>query len=247
MAGGRKRILLNAPRALPGALPGVTVVRMTVITTLLAAVALCAGAPWLMPAAAAAEAPDGWLDSKPIDPIEVPRRAVKLDNIETQDFELGVYAGVLSVEDFGVDSVKGVTGAYHVTEDLFLEGVYFRSTLGRTSFERLSGSVDLLTQKQRALSHYGINLGFDILPGESYIGPWAAVNSAIYLVGGVGATDFGGDNRFTVTLGVGYRMLATNWFSLQLDVRDHIFQSDLLGAQNSTNNLEIRSGFTIYF
>lgn len=197
--------------------------------------------------AQAAEAPDGWLDSKPIDPIEMPRRDIKLDNIETQDFELGAYGGLFSVEDFGVNSVKGLVGSYHVTEDFFLEGVYFRSTLGRTSFERLSGGADLLTSKQRDLSHYGVNLGFDILPGESYIGSWATVNSAIYLVGGVGSTDFGGDNRFTVTMGLGYRLLATNWFSLQLDVRDHIFQSDLLGQQNSTNNLELRSGFTVYF
>ena len=99
--------------------------------------------------AIAAEAPDGWLDSKPIDPIELPRRAVKLDNIDTQDFELGAYGGLLSVEDFGVNGVQGLIGAYHVTEDFFLEGVYFRSTLGRTSFERLSGGADLLTEKQR--------------------------------------------------------------------------------------------------
>jgi outer membrane beta-barrel protein len=189
----------------------------------------------------------GWLESEPLDPVEVERREVKLDDIDTEDFRVGVYGGALSVQDFGVERVEGVTGAYHVTEDIYLEGVYFRSKLGLTSFERLSGGARLLTEDERDLTHYGINVGIDLLPGESHIGPWAVVNSALYLVGGVGSTDFGGDERFTVTVGVGYRLLATDWFALHVDVRDHLLESDLLGENETLHNFAVQSGFTVFF
>ena len=212
------------------------------LRSLLLALALPAGGT------AWAEAADvGWLESEPLDPIEVERREVKLDDIDTEDFRIGVYGGAISVQDFGVERVEGVTGAYHVTEDVYLEGVYFRSKLGLTSFERLSGGARLLTDDERDLTHYGVNVGIDLLPGESHIGPWAVVNSALYLVGGVGSTDFGGDERFTVTVGVGYRLLATDWFALHLDVRDHLLESDLLGENETVHNLAVQSGFTIFF
>ncbi len=189
----------------------------------------------------------GWLESEPLDPIEVERREVKLDDIDTEDFRIGVYGGAMSVQDFGVETVEGVTGAYHVTEDIYLEGVYFRSKLGLTSFERLSGGARLLTDDERDLTHYGVNVGIDLLPGESHVGPWAVVNSALYVLGGVGSTDFGGDERFTITMGVGYRVLATDWFALHLDVRNHMLESDLLGENETLHNLEVQSGFTIFF
>jgi outer membrane beta-barrel protein len=212
------------------------------LRSLLLALALPAGdTAW-------ADAADvGWLESEPLDPIEVERREVKLDDIDTEDFRIGVYGGAISVQDFGVERVEGVTGAYHVTEDVYLEGVYFRSKLGLTSFERLSGGARLLNDDERDLTHYGVNVGIDLLPGESHIGPWAVVNSALYLVGGVGSTDFGGDERFTVTVGVGYRLLATDWFALHLDVRDHLLESDLLGENETVHNLAVQSGFTIFF
>ena len=201
-----------------------------------------------MGASAWADAADvGWLESEPLDPIEVERREVKLDDIDTEDFRIGVYGGAMSVQDFGVERVEGVTGAYHVTEDVYLEGVFFRSKLGLTSFERLSGGARLLTDDERDLTHYGVNVGIDLLPGESHIGPWAVVNSALYLVGGVGSTDFGGDERFTVTVGVGYRLLATDWFALHVDVRDHLLESDLLGENETLHNLAVQSGFTVFF
>ncbi len=249
MAIGRKRVLLGplpGPRqshssgrcrsALAAGARAATSVGLVVCVALSPAQALWADA-----------ASVGWLESEPLDPIEVERRKVSLDDIDTEDFRFGVYGGLLSMQDFGVDTVEGVTGAYHVTEDIYLEGVYFRSKLGLTSFERLSGGARLLTDDERDLSHYGVNIGIDLLPGESHIGPWAVVNSALYVLGGVGSTHYGGDERFTVTMGFGYRLLATDWFALHLDVRDHLLESDLLGKNENVHNLEVQTGVTVFF
>jgi len=64
---------------------------------------------------------------------QVNRRVVKTPKIKAKDFEVGVYFGALSVQDFGVNPVYGVRAAYHVTEDFFLEGFLARSKVGQSS------------------------------------------------------------------------------------------------------------------
>lgn len=232
MADRLQRLLLRAHGAGPAA-------------ALLLAAGLTAAIPGF--AADAADGGGDWMKSEPLDPLEQQRREIDLDEINTEDFEIGVYGGALAVEDFGVDLVRGISAAYRVTEDIYLEGVYFQGELGETSFERLSGGAPLLTDDERELTHYGINLGIDLLPGESYIGPWTTINSTVYFVGGVGSTEFGGDDRFTITAGMGYRLFATDWISMHFDVRDHFFDSDLLGEKRTIHNFEFRSGLTVFF
>ncbi|MEO8315107.1 MAG: hypothetical protein ABI645_09955, partial [Pseudomonadota bacterium] len=57
---------------------------------------------------------------KVIEP-EVARRKIKVNRIDTDNIELGGYYGILSIEDFGTNTLVGVRAAYHVTEDLFFE------------------------------------------------------------------------------------------------------------------------------
>ena len=42
--------------------------------------------------------------------------------IDSEDFEFTAYAGLLSIEDFGVSSIVGGKIAYHLSEHLFVEG-----------------------------------------------------------------------------------------------------------------------------
>ena len=77
---------------------------------------------------------------------QVERRPVKVPNIHSSNIELGLYYGALSIEDFGVNPVYGVTAAYHVTEDFFFQAEAGRSHGGLTSYEVLSGNAPLLTE-----------------------------------------------------------------------------------------------------
>jgi outer membrane beta-barrel protein len=185
-------------------------------------------------------------DAPIIDP-GISRREIKTPHISSADFELGAYAGVISVEDFGSSPVYGLRGAYHITEDLFAEGAYGRSTVGKTSYETLSGAARVLTDAERVYSYYNISLGYNLLPGEAFIGSKHAFNSALYVIAGVGSTNFANDSRFTVNFGTGYRFLATDWLALHVDVRDHVFSSDLLGTSKTTHNLEFTGGMTVFF
>ena len=106
------------------------------------------------------------------------------------------------------------------------------SRAGKTSYEVLSGAVELLTPSQRDYTYYALSLGWNALPGEIFLGSGHAYNSALYLIGGVGSTDFGGDDRFTVNIGVGARVLITDSIAAHLDFRDYIFDVDLTGEKS---------------
>ncbi|MBT8089973.1 MAG: outer membrane beta-barrel domain-containing protein [Gammaproteobacteria bacterium] len=181
-----------------------------------------------------------------IDP-EVERREIKEPAIDREDFEIGGYVGIMSVEDFGTDVVYGVRLAYHITAGFFVEGTVGQTEAGLTSFEELSGGARLITDSQRTFTYYNLNLGYNILPGEVFIGEGRAYNTNLYLIAGLGSTRFAGDDRFTVNVGAGYRFLLSDSIALHLDFRDHLFDIDLLGEEKTAHNLEGHLGFTLFF
>jgi outer membrane beta-barrel protein len=197
-------------------------------------------------AALAAEAETDSTAQQVIKP-ELKRRQIDVDQIDTEDFEVGIYGGILSVEDFGANAVVGARLAYFVTENVFFEAAYGQSTTTETSYERLSGGAPLLTPAERKLTYYNVSLGYNLFPGEAFLGRNWAFNTALYVIAGVGSTRFAGDNRFTWNVGAGYRFLATDWLAIHLDVRDHVFEMDLLGDKKTTHNLETHTGLTVFF
>jgi outer membrane beta-barrel protein len=181
-----------------------------------------------------------------IDP-EVERREVKEPAIDREDFEIGGYVGIMSIEDFGSNVSYGLRLAYHSTEGFFVEGTVGQSDGGLTSFEVLSGGARLITDSERTMTYYNLNLGYNILPGEVFIGEGRAYNTNLYLIAGLGSTRFAGDDRFTVNVGAGYRFLLTDAVALHIDFRDHLFDIDLLGEEKTAHNLEGHLGFTVFF
>jgi outer membrane beta-barrel protein len=192
------------------------------------------------------ESPDGAAVPPVIEP-ELDRRAVDVADIDTEDFEVGLFAGQMSVEDFGVNTVIGATFAYHITEGFFVELAAGQTDTGLTSFERLSGAAQLLTDEERDYSYYNLSLGYNIFPGESFIGRNRALNTSLYVIGGVGKTTFAGDDRFTVNVGLGVRLMPLDWLAIHADVRDQIFDIDLLGQEKTAHNMAAHIGLTFFF
>jgi len=177
---------------------------------------------------------------------ELERREIKEADIDTEDFEIGAFAGVMSVEDFGTNFVYGARLGYHVTEYVFVEATYGRTDTDETSAERFGG-FQILQDSDRTLDYYNLSFGFNLLPGESFVGSRWAFTSDFYLIGGVGSTSFAGDDLFTWNIGFGYRVLLNDWLALRADARDHVFDLDLLGESNTTHNLEFTGGLSIFF
>ena len=177
----------------------------------------------------------------------IERREVKIAGIDTENFEIGVSGGLLSVEDFESNTLTVANLTYHITEDFFAQARYGQSTLGESSFDRLSGGASLLGNEEDDISFYDLSLGINIFPGEAFIWDRWAVNSSFYLIGGVGSTNFASSERFTVNAGVGYRLIANDFLSFNFQVRDHVFDTEITGVKKSTHNIEMTAGLSIFF
>jgi outer membrane beta-barrel protein len=178
---------------------------------------------------------------------QVNRREVKVPKIKAKDFEVGAYFGALSIQDFGTNPLYGVRGAYHVSEDIFLEGYVARSKAGTTSLEDIFPNVTVTNSAGRHFTYYDIDLGYNVLPGEIFLGRGHAFNSQLYATVGMGDVKFADTDHFAINFGVGERLILTDWLALHVDVRDHIFETDLTGRTKNVNNIEATIGLTTFF
>jgi outer membrane beta-barrel protein len=183
----------------------------------------------------------------PVIEPDVERREIEPPRIDSEDFEVGILLGQISVEDFGVNTVSGARFAYHVTEGFFVELAAGQADTELTSFERLSGAAQLLTEAEREYSYYNVSLGYNIFPGEHFIGKNRAMNTQTYVIGGVGKMTFAGDDRFTINFGIGMRLMPLDWLAVHGDIRDHVFDIDLLGQEKTSHNFEATLGVTFFF
>ena len=179
---------------------------------------------------------------------DIERRDIDEDLIDAENFEFGLYSGVMSVEDFGSNNTFGYRMAFHITEDWFFEGTYGTTKTQETSFELLNGDGgDLLDEEQRNLSFYNLSLGLNLLHGEVFVGKSYAFNTSYYVIAGVGNTRFANDEYFTLNYGAGFRFFATDWLALRVDFRNHLFSHTLFGEEKSIQNLEAVLGASLYF
>lgn len=188
-------------------------------------------------------------DSKILDQIITPdleRRTITEDKLDSEDWEIGIYTGVMSIEDFGSNSVTGLRAAYHITEDFFIEANYGQTKAGDTSAELLlGGGIVLLSD--RDYEYYNVSIGWNLLPGEVFLGENTAFNTAFYVMLGLGNTELNGLEEFTYTIAGGLRFYATDSIAIHATIKDHLYDSDLLGKTKTVNNLEGTIGVSIYF
>ncbi|MEO8806522.1 MAG: outer membrane beta-barrel domain-containing protein [Burkholderiaceae bacterium] len=177
---------------------------------------------------------------------EVDRRPIKLPKFPSNDFELGTYVGTYATKNFGTSLVYGVRLGYHITEDVFVQAVYGQTKVSDESFRQiLPGGI--FVNPTEKLTYYNVSAGLNVLPGEVFFLKNRAFPSSLYIIGGIGSTNFNAQRRQTFNLGFGAKVYLKDWVSLQVDMRDHIFSLDLLGKRQSTQNLEFTGGLSFYF
>ncbi|MGZ8259072.1 MAG: outer membrane beta-barrel domain-containing protein [Caldimonas sp.] len=177
---------------------------------------------------------------------QVDRRDIEKPKFPSNDFEIGLFTGTYATQNFGSSWVSGARIGYHITEDFFVEGVYAQTKVSDELFRQILPGGIFPTDKEK-LSYYNFSAGYNLFPGEIFIGGRRARPSQFYIVAGVGSTRFADQRKPTFNFGFGYRLYLADWIALQLDLRDHIFSLDLLGKRQNTQNVEFTGGLTVYF
>lgn len=176
----------------------------------------------------------------------VDRREIKIAKIDSENIEITPYIGILSIEDFDSSLVYGVRAAVHLSERLFIEGSYGWAKGDKTSYEELSGGGSLITDDERDYTFWDVSFGLNLFAGEAWLFS-KAYASNFYLIAGAGSTEFGPKKWSTINLGAGYRLFLSDWMALRMDVRDHLFNRDIFGEDDQTNNIEISAGLSFFF
>jgi outer membrane beta-barrel protein len=195
--------------------------------------------------ARAADAPAADTADQVIVP-QVERREVHKPKYPSNDFEVGLFGGSYTAQNFGTHFDWGARIGYDITEDFFVEATYGRTKVSDKEFRQiLPGGI--FTADQEKLQYYDLSLGWNFLPGEIFIGKNWAKASTMYAIGGLGTTKFDSQRMQTWNFGLGAKLFLADWVALRADVRDHIYTLDLLGKRSSTQNPELTLGFAFFF
>lgn len=195
--------------------------------------------------ARAADAPAADTSDQVVVP-EVERRDVHKPKYPSNDFEIGLFGGTYSSQNFGTAFAWGGRLGYDITEDFFVEATYGKSKVSDKEFRQiLPGGI--FTAEQEKLKYYDLSLGWNFLPGEIFIGKNWAKASTMYAIGGIGSTSFDSQRMQTWNFGLGAKLFLADWVALRADVRDHIYTLDLLGKRGSTQNPEVTLGFSFFY
>lgn len=152
--------------------------------------------------------------------------SMDLSHVNNEVFELGVFAGIINVEDFSSEFVPGISATFRASEDFFIQYNYLEADISLSSYESSQGQ--LFSGNDRTFSHYDLLIGYNLFQGEFFRSPNRAKLSTLYAVAGVGDTEFGGESSFTYTLGLGYEVAVTRHIGIHMDFRNYIYQSALV-------------------
>jgi len=177
---------------------------------------------------------------------EIERRTIKIPNIDTENFEVGIFMGQYNMEDFGANTITGFRLTYHITERAFIEGTFGTTEVSDTTFRQILPG-GLFPNENETLEYNYVIVGYNLFPGEFFPFEGVAWSSAFYLVAGAGNTSFVTKDHSTTILGGGFRILPKDWLAIHMDARRHSFESDVTGTTKVIHNLEITAGLSIYF
>ncbi len=150
--------------------------------------------------------------------------------VNSELFDVGLTAGIINLEDFPAEYLIGASVTFKASESFFLQYNYVQADISRSTHEQggLEYGVD------RSFSHYDLLIGYNLFQGEFFAGEGDAHLSSLYVVGGIGDTDFGGEENFTYTFGVGYQIEFFRKYVLRVDYRDYLYESAIISGADKT-------------
>ncbi len=209
-----------------------------------AAFALSLGAA---PAArAAGDAQDAGAPADQVIVPQVERREVHKPHYPSNDFQASISLGGYSAQEFGTSGTAAARLAYHLNEDWFTEASYGQVKIGDQAFRNiLPGGV--LERPFERLQTYDLSVGYNMFSGEAFFGTRTAKAYQMYATAGIGNTIFNGERMQTWVYGFGGRLLLTDSWGLRLDMRNHLFEFDLLGQRELSQHYELSFGASYLF
>jgi outer membrane beta-barrel protein len=161
-----------------------------------------------------------------VEDIESDENALDINN---EVFELGAFTGIINIENFTSAVVGGLGATFRASEDFFIQYNYLRANVSLTSFEKTPQFGDGgYTLGDRNFVHYDLLVGYNLFQGEFFPSPAKTNLSSLYVVAGVGDTEFGGESSMTYIFGIGYQVALSRHLGLHFDFKDYLYKSSII-------------------
>lgn len=136
---------------------------------------------------------------------------------------------------------------YHLTEVMAF-GAYGGVSLGSETelFDQVISDYALFAQVSQVQWYGGVHFQYAPIYGKfamfnTWIIPWD-----VYAVLGAGWTKTQLGGNVTLTAGAGTRFFMNRWFTLNLEMRDYIYNEDYPGGSELVNNLVFQAGVSFF-
>ena len=165
---------------------------------------------------------------------------IKDSDIRNAGMNIGVYAGLISYENFNSSYLLALYYSYPFSEKVFVEAEFGVSTINDSEYRNIG--LPLLTEEEVGMQFYTVLIGYNLLPGEVYWSQNKTLISRFYLIGGIGSVNFDDNQSVSIHLGAGFKMELDENKSIRFEARDRLFDTDILGTDKLTNNIEFHLG-----
>jgi len=165
---------------------------------------------------------------------------IKDSDIRNVSMSVGMYAGVISYENFNSNYLAALYISYPFNEKVFVEAEFGVSAINDSEYRNIG--LPLFDSEESDVSFYTVLVGYNLLPGEVYWSQTKTLISSFYLVGGIGSITFDEQDTVTINLGAGFKMELDDNMSLRFEARDRVFDTDTLGTDKLSNNVEFHLG-----
>lgn len=165
---------------------------------------------------------------------------IKDSDIRNVSMNLGVYAGLISFENFNTNYIAALYFSYPFNEKVFVEAEYGVSAINDTEYRNIG--LPLFANEESDVTFYTVLVGYNLLPGEVYWSKDKTLISRFYLIGGIGSISFDNKDTVSINLGAGFKMELDENKSVRFEARDRIFDVDTLGTDKLSNNTEFHLG-----
>jgi outer membrane beta-barrel protein len=165
--------------------------------------------------------------------------------VDGEQFEVGLYTGILAVEDFGSEALTGIELTYHLRKNWLVQGSYGRAQVDPAAFE--TSQRQFLSGGDRDFEYLALTGGYRLFGGRSFWSSDARFNSAIHVMAGPERVSFAGGDEWGLNAGLSYRLVFADWLTANVDFREHFVERDFLGDSKNTVNTELRIGINALF
>lgn len=177
---------------------------------------------------------------------EVDRRDFNIPDIDSENFELGIYGGVISIENFGANYLKGAYVSYFITEDFFISGNYATTSIEDDVYRRMNLPL-FGVSGTRAVKNTGVMLGWNALSGELFWLDKQSFTADLFVLAGMSTIDFDTEEHSAASGGLGVRIIPRDWFAIKFESRFSEYKTNILGYRKYHHNFEVTTGISIFF